>query len=189
MDPRRFDNLMRGLPFGSRRAVLVAVAGLLASSLRDDTEARKRRKRKKRNLPPLQLNAFGCVEVGDSCRGSGANCCSGRCAGDKPKPGKPDQSRCVAHDADTCVAGQTLIDCGGTADVACTTAQGAPGQCVTTIGKAPYCFAGGGVCFRCAKDADCIRFCGVRAACVQCAGDCPQTGGLTCVGQEFCNNP
>lgn len=185
MDPRRFDGLVRALPSGTRRGLLAALAGgVLASPIAAGTKAKKRKKKAR-----LRRNAFGCVDVGNACLGNNANCCSGVCAGKKPKKGKRDTSRCVAHDESTCLAGQTLEICGGAANIGCTTTLGAPGQCVTTTGKAPFCFAGGGACFRCSKDTDCIPLCGQAAACVVCSGECAQTGGATCVGQGFCNNP
>jgi hypothetical protein len=186
MDPRRFDDLLRLLPTGSRRGLLAALAGIaFAPRTGIDTAARKRKKRQQ----PLQRNEFGCVDVGKACRGNDDNCCSGRCDGKKPKKGKKDTSRCAAHDGSTCLAGQTVEECGGAANVACTTTLENAGQCVTTTGNAPYCFAGGGVCFRCTKDTECIPFCGAAAACVRCDGGCPETGGALCVGLGFCSNP
>jgi len=191
MNHRQFDGLLRALPTGSRRGLLAALAGgVLASRQSNRAEAGKRKKRKKRKKrqAPLQLNAFGCVDVGKACQGNDTNCCSGICAGKKPKLGEKDTSRCVAHNESTCLAGQHPVACGGAATVTCTTTGQAEGACVTTTGNAPYCFAGGGVCFQCTKDTDCIPFCGPPAACVRCASDCPETGGAVCVGLGFCNN-
>ena len=185
MDPRRFDDLTRSLPAGSRRGLLAAWAGAALVARTRTTAASSTRKQRKK---PLQRNAFGCVDVGKACRGNDDNCCSGRCDGSKPKKGKKDTSRCVAHDASTCLSGQTIAECGGAANVACTTTLKEAGQCVTTTGNAPYCFAGGGVCFRCTKDTECIPLCGGAAACVRCSS-CLATDGLSCVGLGFCNNP
>src|SRR5687767_7465904 len=108
---------VRSVP--SRRDVLrsLAGAGLGLGTLRlsDVTAAKhtkkgkKKRKRKKKSqppitpppftLPPLVFNQFGCVEVGQPCRGDNTNCCTDICQGSAPAPGQPDTSRCVAHNA------------------------------------------------------------------------------------------
>jgi hypothetical protein len=187
MDANRFDDLIRVLPFTSRRGLLAGLAGgMLAAVTRSPRQpaAQKRKKRKK-----LQFNAFGCVDVGGACRGNGANCCSGICAGSKPKQGGRDRSRCAAHDQSTCVAGQTDEFCGGI-EFTCTTTAGVTiGACITTTGNAPYCFSDGD-CFPCKKDADCIGVCGPQAACAVCnAAECAPVGGTACVGIEQCNFP
>ena len=178
---------MRMLPADSRRGFLAAMAsGVLASRLGSVAAAKERKKDRKRQ-PVLQRNSFGCVDVGKPCKGNDDNCCSGVCAGKKPKKGKKDTSRCVAHDENSCLAGQNAVECGGAASVACTTSFGADGTCVITTGKAPYCGTGG-VCLLCTKDEDCLEVCQQGAACVPCAAECPQTGTI-CLGQGFCNNP
>jgi hypothetical protein len=133
-------------------------------------------KGKKNPRPPL--NEFGCVDVGKPCRGKDRLCCSGVCQGRKPKKGKRDTSRCVAHDASTCQAGQQEEFCGGATTVACITNSGQDGECNTTTGKAPFCTYGGD-CFACRKDADCQPDFGPAAACITCTG-CPTTGGTAC---------
>jgi hypothetical protein len=169
----------RSLPsIPSRRDVLRGLvgAGLGLSAARLPKVVAAKKKRRKNRKP--RRNAFGCVNVGKPCRGDDRLCCSGICEGETPKQGKKDTSRCVAHDASTCQAGQRPQGvCGGTSDVTCKTSTGTTGLCSTTTGNAPYC-GEEEYCHACKKDADCRPFCGAAAACVQCAG-CPQ-GGTAC---------
>ena len=186
MDAGRFDDIACMLiDASSRRDVLRSLAaavglGAMAPVI---TEARKKNKRKKKKKKPLQFNTFGCVNVGSPCRGDDANCCSGLCDGNRPKKGKRDTSRCVGHDASTCLPGQTL-ECEGS-DVLCVTSAGLSGQCVTTTGNAGFCFREG-KCFVCKKDADCVGACGPQAACITCVLDCAVTGGTSCAGPGGC---
>jgi hypothetical protein len=128
-------------------------------------DARKRKKAKK-----LQRNSFGCVDVGNACRGNSANCCSGICQGKKPKQGKTDTSVCVAHNVLECRAGQDacvqgFIPCGTDPDF----------SCFQTTGKAAFCGGNGG-CAECRKDTDCEGEFGPGAACTVCDELCPETG-------------
>lgn len=120
----------------------------------------------------------GCKDVGKKCR-KAKDCCSGVCKGKKGK------KRCKAHDTGGCTPGGNTVGCGGT-DVACTTSNGVPGQCVTTTGNAGYCGTGGD-CFPCAKDADCRPVCGPGAACIKCEVGC--TVGTVCLGLSSCIGP
>jgi hypothetical protein len=181
MDPSRFDHWTKSLPFAaSRRRALLA----LAVGIPGLAEAKKKkRKNRKRNKKKIKRNAFGCVNVGNFCKNSG-QCCSGICEGKKGK------KKCQGHDQSTCQAGQTIEDCGGVA-VDCTTTSGDEGSCLTTTGNAGYCFSDGD-CFPCAKDADCVPFCGPQAACIACAGEeCGEEGGTACVGpsDDSCEFP
>src|SRR5688500_14153019 len=137
MDTHGFVAITRALTTTpSRRAVLrgLAAAGLGLGIGRPERAAGKRKRKK------LRRNAFGCVAVGGKCRGKDAACCSGVCQGRKPKQGEKDASRCAAHGASTCEAGQHIQDvCGGEVDVPCTTSTGNAGTCTTTTGNAPYC--------------------------------------------------
>jgi hypothetical protein len=191
MDHDRFDTLLRLLATApSRRRLLRGVVGGLGvSALTLDSAAAKRKRKKKKRKPKqaasapppsLVLNRFGCVEVGQPCRGDNGNCCSGVCQGAAPTAGQPDTSQCVAHDAQSCLPGQTPLKCGGVADLACTTVTGVPGQCATTTGNAGFC-AANGTCFPCKKDADCQPFCTAPAACVPCT-HCATQGK----GETFC---
>lgn len=187
MDPQRFDDLVRHLPLRPRRDVLTGLAGgvlaMLPSASVREAEAKKNKNRKK----PLKRNDFGCVDVGKACRGNDNNCCSGVCDGKKPKKGDRDKSTCVAHDASTCVAGQTVAACDGVTVECATTSGEGDGQCVTTTGKAPYCF-GAARCFACKKDADCVAVCGAGAACFPCAAECGDTVGTACGGIASCGD-
>jgi hypothetical protein len=193
VDATYFDRLTRSLAASSSRRLLLrglALLGLVAVEAPHATLAKKRRKK-------LNFNEFGCVNVGGKCRGKDAVCCSGICEGKKPKKGKRDRSRCVGHDTGTgCVAGQVEPFClsdevinmglGSEGDPNCTTSTGGTGVCNTTTGNAPYC-TNDGVCFPCSKDTDCQSpsVCDQAAACIRCAGGCPETGGTMCVGPSF----
>jgi hypothetical protein len=182
MDVVRFDALTRTLGAGaSRRGILggvLAALGLGALAPADGAA-------KKKNTKKAKKNAFGCLNVGQQCRGKDRKCCSGICQGKKPKLGKRDRSKCVAHDESTCQPGQQAQECGGAIGVLCTTTAGQPGQCSTTTGNAPYCFADGD-CFPCKRDSDCEGVCGPQAACIQCATTCSGTGGTACFGPSAC---
>jgi hypothetical protein len=190
MDGSRFDALTRSLAEVSARRLVVSrlAAGLLSLAAlhrADVTDAtqRKRKNRKKRKKP-LPFNEFGCLNVGARCRGKAELCCSGICRGKKPKQGKRDKRRCVAHDTGGCTA--TASQCGMAPT--CTTTIGRPGGCLITTGDAPYC-ADTIFCSPCSKDAECVPFCGPLAACVICPGSCPETGGRHCTGPGDCAVP
>ncbi len=120
-------------------------------------------------------NAFGCLNVGQRCFGHDALCCSGRCAGKKPAPGRRDRRHCIAHNVGGCLDGQDF--CAGT-DVAC----GSIGMCFRTTGNAGFCgFAV--FCEGCARDVECeARGHGEGAACVACA-ECPTTNFTACASR------
>jgi hypothetical protein len=192
MPATRFDTLILSLAHAaSRRLVLprLTIATLsLAIASRESVwlaaARQKKNKNKKRKRRP-NFNAFGCLNVGQACRGNDALCCSGICSGKRRRKGKRgrkgkrDRSRCVAHGERGCLAGQQLTGCGGMT-VSCTTVTGLQGSCRTTTGNAGYC-AGDGQCRPCTKDADCRPFCGPEAACTVCTSVlCP--GGTICVG-------
>lgn len=189
MEPRRFDNLIRTLPAVSRRGVLARLAaGLLGVLLvwpGVESAAKKSGKQRQRQKK-LQRNVFGCVEVGQACRGNDNNCCSNVCLGEKPRKGKKDTSRCLAHDETTCLPGQNPATCAGV-NVTCQTSTQKTGVCVTTTGNAAYC-AGRGRCFTCKQDKDCFDLCGAGAACVPCPDECPVEGTI-CAGVEECAIP
>ncbi|MGH2617745.1 MAG: hypothetical protein ACRDJC_21160 [Thermomicrobiales bacterium] len=188
MDAFRFDRFTRALTTApSRRVVLqglvATVLGLAPVPPPSTVYARKRKSK-------LQFNQFGCVNVGDKCRGRDAVCCSGICNGKKPKRGQRDKSRCVAHDESTCRAGQLGVGCGGT-DTRCTTSTGFSAICGTTTGNAGFC-THGFVCMACSKDTECREVCGAAAACIQCPNcDGSGTSDTACVGPNptDCGNP
>jgi hypothetical protein len=156
----------------SRRNTL---AGLALGALAFPADPRRVDASKKRKKP-LQLNAYGCVNVGGACWGSDANCCSGICQGKKPKKGRKDTTRCIAHNASTCQPGDNGIICGALDKVQCTNVAGDGGVCHTTTGNAGYCpsFLS---CAACRRDSDCEATFGLGAACLVCGG-C--AGGTVC---------
>jgi hypothetical protein len=196
MDASRFDHFTRSFSTGSSRRRLLwamtgTVLGLGAASRLPDLGAAKKKKVKK--------NEFGCVNVGNKCRGKDGKCCSGICKGNKPKKDEKDKSKCQAHDQGIgCVTGQQSPFCQGLmkADFGiegganCTTSAGGSGGCETTTGNAPYCVADG-LCFACHKDADCQSpsVCGPGAACIRCVG-CTKEGGTACISafEKSCVN-
>jgi hypothetical protein len=176
MDATRFDGLARSFSSSlprRRLSALLAVTSLGVLAGGPALEAKKKKKKK-----ALKRNTFGCVNVGDACQGNSDNCCSGICEGSKPKKGKKDKSRCVAHGQSSCTAGQNETFCGAPSDIECTTSQGEDGFCVTTTGNAGYCNFQSD-CFDCKKDRDCEAVFGAGAACAVCP-DCALTGGTQC---------
>ena len=175
MDARQLDTLAKALFVGmSRRQALVpGLVGIVLglSGLRPAAATAAKRRTRRR---PLTRNAYGCVNVGKPCRGKDNACCSGICEGEKPKKGKKDKSRCVAHDTSGCPPGQSSCEPG--VPDSCTTSVGDAGLCETTTGKAGYC-SGELNCRRCRRDWDCQGEFGVLAACVVCA-TCPD--GTAC---------
>ena len=197
---------VRSLP--SRREVLRSLAsaglGLGALRLSDAVAAKntkkkgKKRKNKKRNqhpnppvatpqdLPPLVFNRYGCVDVGQPCRGDNTNCCSGICQGAAPAAGQPDGSRCVAHNAGFCTVETNSCELG--VDVRCN--PNVPvSLCNRTTGNAAFCadISAGTTthCRVCTRDTDCQGEFGPGAACVVLDADCTTlclaTGRTACL--------
>jgi hypothetical protein len=189
----------------SRRDVLRGITGvglgLGTLNLVDSAGARKkdkpwkkdrpRRKVDRRGARRLIFNEYGCVNVGKPCRGNNANCCSGICEGKAPRKGKPDRSRCVAHNASICTGSSSLCSTG--IPPACNP-NSAMSTCVRTTGNAGFCadFKTGSesqgasyYCRDCSKDIDCQAEFGPGAACVVYDGICSQfctaTGGTACM--------
>jgi hypothetical protein len=162
------------------RGLMGVALGLAALRHSDDADARKKRRKK-----TPQLNAFGCLNVGQKCRGKDALCCSGKCAGKKPKRGRKDRRTCVAHDTGGCPKGDPSEACGGDVETVCTAATGLEGVCDRTTGNAGFCTVSGD-CFPCRKDADCQPLCGPEAACIRCEETCSGVGGTACVGPSLC---
>jgi hypothetical protein len=169
MDTDRFDSLTRTFATVLSRRAIAGALGLGALALPDLAGAKK--KRKNQSKKKVKFNDFGCVNVGGFCKKAG-QCCSGICKGKKGK------KKCKAHDGSTCVAGQTIVACGG-ALVVCTTSGGGFGSCLTTTGNAPYCSVSFD-CFPCKKDIDCEPICGQGAACLACGEVCAAVGGTMC---------
>lgn len=166
MDAARFDLLTRRFVAGwSRRGVLrLGAIALGAQAVRfpDRLDAKKKQK-------PPALNEYGCLNIGQGCRGKNALCCSGICAGKKPKKGKRDKRKCVAHNTGGCVPAQD--SCALEQNVPC----GTFGACTVTTGRATFCAGLGiGECTICKKDSDCL-LAGPGAACIVCPSSCPAT--------------
>ncbi len=187
MGASRVDGLARALTTApTRRAVLhglAVVAGVASSGPPCAGRAKKHKSK-------VRLNEFGCVNIGGTCRGKDALCCSGICQGKKPKKGKKDTSRCVAHnvggctvDRRFCLAGLPLAFCSETA------------LCTITTGNAPFCGDGlmnadpEDVCRPCRSDLECeaLGF-GEGSACVilraegLCNDDCENIEGNSGTG-------
>ncbi len=184
MDGYRFDRIVKsfGLP-ASRRSALgifsaLGLAGGAALRIPASVEAKKKGKKKK-----LKLNDFGCVNVGGACRGKNALCCSGICEGKKPKKGKKDKSKCLAHSTGGCTPQRSLCVTGSAVSY-CT-----PGEvdavCVATTGNAGYCASNVGLgpanCRVCRTDQEC------EAAGFPAGSACVILTGVGCVGAGDCN--
>jgi hypothetical protein len=158
MEARRFDALIRG--FSATRSRRQTVGALLAGAAA---------------LTGLKEQATagpGCKDVGQRCK-EARDCCSGRCR--RGKTGGP--KRCKPHDVGGCKAGQDA--CAGVS-VPCTSNTGFAGTCFRTTGNAGYCVVNVGNCLdKCARDADCEKAFGKRAACIAC-DLCPT--GTVCAG-------
>jgi hypothetical protein len=190
MNTDRFDALTRFfMTESSRRRMLGGMVFALGAHLSPITlhpthaknKKKKRKKRRKNRTAArqLQVNGFGCVNVGGACLGDSANCCSGICAGNTPKKGKQDTSRCVAHDTGGCQPGGNICNAAGQE---CTTSTGETGRCFTTTGNAGYC-VGNAETFSCKRDADCQaqeEF-GMQAACLACTN---LPGGTACASPD-----
>ncbi|MGH2618468.1 MAG: hypothetical protein ACRDJC_24825, partial [Thermomicrobiales bacterium] len=103
--------------------------------------------------------------------------------GKKPKNGKRDKSRCVAHDKGNCQPGQNK--CAGP-EIGCSRGVDDTDArfCFTTTGNGEYCSSGSDFgSDSCTKDAECVGDCGVGAACVKCEQDGVVTG--RCVGLDI----
>ena len=131
MDSYRFDEPTRSLTVaGSRRRALAAALGGLITlgALSADAERVKRTKKKPK------LNAFGCLNVGQPCRGKDAKCCSGVCEGMKPKKGEKNKSSCVAHNIGGCTIERSSCVTGNQSSLC-----GPQSLCLATTGNASFC--------------------------------------------------
>jgi hypothetical protein len=169
-----FDDLLRAFPDAtSRRGVLGGLVALSLAAVGFPGAVDAKKKHKKKHKKKVTFNDFGCVNVGGFCKNSD-QCCSGICQG------KKDKKTCQAHDSDICTG--NVDTCAGGLST-CATATGEGGSCFRTTGNAGYCaIPGAGGCVACAKDADCVSFCGAQAACIICESQCAATGGTGCIG-------
>jgi hypothetical protein len=187
MEAQRFDHFARSLGRSTARRRLLAglavspIAGLLAAGHFDRVVAKKKQKKSKKAPRPV-FNEFGCLDVGQPCRGNGTLCCSGVCKGKKPKKGKRDTRTCAAHHTGDCTPQRNyctpehppvLALCNLPADTA---------FCMVTTGNAAFCASLLGFdeavhCQACTKDADCLTL-GFPpgSACVQTGGQCTACG-------------
>jgi hypothetical protein len=179
MDGSQFDNLLRSLT-GSRRSLLPGALTLVAGWQRiSEVKAKK----KPKNKP--KLNAFGCLNVGQKCRGKDSTCCSGLCQGKKPKKGQKDKSTCVAHNDGGCTPERSVCVTGSQASLC-----GPEAVCLATTGNAGFCanvagnsFSQEANCRVCSKDTDCeAAGFGQGAACVLLNQGVCATPESTCVG-------
>jgi hypothetical protein len=206
LDGIQFDDLTRGLAgvVSRRRALSGLGAGFALASLltggaaaqtrwhgyKKGKKGKKGKKAKKRNKP-LVLNQFGCVNIGGQCRGEGANCCSGICQGNKPKPGENDKSTCVGHNAGACTPQNDACILDFPESARCNPAI-EQAFCFVTTGGGSFCgntsgASAEGNCRLCAKDKDCeaLGF-PPGSACIPfnagaCTGDCAGRGDLACL--------
>jgi hypothetical protein len=184
MDQSVFDDVTRALA-SSRRSLLGGMLALAGGWLGDSgAEAGSKRKRKPKKPKPTRPkpNTHGCLNVGQPCNGDSAACCSSICEGSKPKKGKPDKSRCVAHDAGICRTESDI--CSGGGEVFCDTGNDSC-ACVVTTGNATFCGQFRGMppekfCSECSRDSDCEDEFGRGAACIvysrKCNSLCPGAG-------------
>jgi hypothetical protein len=200
LDGTRFDALSQSLARALSRRTLgglsvgVAFSSLLpaASAAKTDPHRLQKGKKGKKASKKLPRNQFGCVNVGQHCRGKNSNCCSGVCKGKKPQPGQKDTTVCAAHNDNSCTPARDLCVVGPSnfATALCNP-NVSQALCFTTTGNGGFCGNTGGFtpetnCKACAKDKDCEVF-GFPAgsACVLvtgfCATFCPATGNRACV--------
>jgi hypothetical protein len=181
MDQMRFDAMTRtwsSLP--SRREVLRSLAGagvgfgsLLLPGIAEAKKHKKKTKKKRKEQPQLQLqpqpqpqplsplvfNQYGCVAVGQPCRGDGTNCCSGICQGAAPAEGQLDTSRCAAHGTGSCKQqGEGICTATNPAALKCNNSANC--ACIETTAGSNFCYEGRAdqadkLCTECSKDADC----------------------------------
>ena len=169
MDQHRFTALKDSLgSLPTRRDVLrgLASAGLGLGTLRlsDAVEAKSKKKGKKKKKGKSKkqqqpvLNQYGCLDVGQPCKGDSTLCCSGICEGTAPKKGKQDASRCVAHDTGTCrQEGEGICTATNPAALKCNNSVNC--GCIKTTAGSNFCYEGengGNYCADCRKDADCV---------------------------------
>lgn len=127
----------------ARREVLrgLAGAGLALGLARFTGGADAKKKRRKKRPKSPKPNAFGCLEVGDTCRNA-SQCCSGVCEG---KHGK---RTCRAHDTGTCKQDGELKPCNNRTTCGCFRTTAGSDVCAGLFGPS--------ACADCQRDADCL---------------------------------
>ena len=200
MDHVRFDSLTRSLSaHASRRGFLRSLTGRSLAMLvgfafvapNVDAKKKRRKKKKKRtSRPDLVFNPFGCLDIGQSCRGDSSLCCSGICEGTAPRKGKPDTSTCVGHNAGPCTVDTNACELG--VELPCNPNVERT-NCSLTTGNAAFCAAidpdqgARPNCRSCMKDTDCQVEFGPGAACVVLGGVC--TALCLATGRTACFPP
>jgi hypothetical protein len=188
MEAHRFDTLARSLSDArSRRRVLAAAMGSLVTLGTLTADAKKKKRQKSKPKKPLLFNEFGCIDVGGACRGKDALCCSGICQGKKPKKGKKDTRKCVAHNTGGCTLARNFC-AGGIPGARCNPANEFA-LCTATTGNAAFCANASGSsnaanCRPCVTDKDCeAQGFGLGSACLifrssaLCSNGCEGTNG------------
>jgi hypothetical protein len=202
MDYLHFDTLTQsfGIAASRRDLVRALASGLAALQARPlgarDVAAkhshhkqRKNKQKKPQPQPPLlppPFNPFGCLDVGQPCRGDSSLCCSGLCQGTAPAQGRPDTRVCIAHNAGVCSPLRETCTVG--VEIPCNP-NNPQCVCALTTGNAGFCgdFTAGGetLCRVCTEDADCEAEFGAGAACIVlggvCTSICAATGLTACV--------
>lgn len=195
MDGTHFDTVIRSL-ITSRRSLfggaLALAGGWFGIAITVARNKRQKKNKGKKKPKQLVINQYGCVDVGQPCRGNSSNCCSGICEGVAPGKRKPDRSRCAAHNSSVCQASSDLCSTGTGAicnankpNRVCTLTTGNAGFCADF---SPHIEAGTDAsfyCRDCSKDTDCQAEFGAGAACVVYAGICstycPNTDNRACM--------
>lgn len=182
MNADRFDELTRAVT-ASRRLVLggglaSAAAGLCLMGGEARKKRRKKRKKRRKKSKKARPNAYGCLNVGATCKKAG-RCCSGICQGKKGK------RKCRAHDTGTCKQNAPAFCEGDPVQTLCNNSPQC--ACLKTTGGSSICGSlstESSQCAECRTDADCLAL-GLPpgSACVPfstgvCAGNCPT--GMAC---------
>lgn len=178
--PSRRD-VVRGL-----MGVGLAIGTLRLSHAADAKKRKGKKTKKKQHTPQPVVNAFGCLDIGQRCRGDSSLCCSGVCAGRKPKKGKRDRRVCAAHNAADCSEQRNRCTSTNPITAVCNLPD-LFSSCLVTTGNAPFCgslfeFDSSVHCQACTRDADCLGL-GFPAG-----SACVQLGGQYCNGCEATQN-
>jgi hypothetical protein len=193
--PTRRDVLrgIAGAGFGLGVARWQDAAEAKQKHMHNNHKSKQRQKYQAPELPQPIPNQFGCLGVGQACRGDSSLCCSSICEGGAPKKGKPDTRVCAAHGQGTCDQAAPAI--GTATDPAQALCNGSIGACLATTAGSIFCGDVSGLsdCASCRTDADCEALgfpagsaCAVVTG-VNCVGVCP--GGLACVAPRTAAPP
>jgi len=185
VDAEHFDALARSLSRTGRRRLLGAMLGGVIGLVGGGTLTLA----KKNNKKPTP-NQFGCLNIGQKCNGKDSKCCSGVCGGKKPKKGKADKRKCVAHNTNGCTAARNVCATDSVVKSLCNPPD-VQAVCFATTGNAGFCGSALGFdpavhCQSCTRDPDCeaIGF-APGSSCVlfvggNCMNECSATGGRAC---------